>query len=53
MSKKISKGVKKRDDKNKGENKDLEKSNLSNVLSFYDDLSKKSVMRRGKAKSFN
>ena len=39
MSKKISKGVKKKDDKNKGENKDLDKSNLSNVLSFYDDLS--------------
>ena len=38
ISKKISKGDKKKDSKNKTENKDLNKSNLSNALSFLDDL---------------
>ena len=39
ISKKISKGVKKKEEKKKGDEQDLNKSNLSNVLSFYDDLS--------------
>ena len=39
MSKKISKNVKKKEEKKKADDQDLNKSNLSNVLSFYDDLS--------------
>ena len=38
LSKKLSKSIRKKEDKKKAENVDLNKSNLSNQLSFYDDL---------------
>ena len=53
MNKKISKSIRKKDDKKKGENNELNKSNLSNVLSFYDDLNiskteeKNTLIRKG------
>ena len=56
ISKKISKSVKKREEKKKAENKDLiNKSNLSHVLSFFDDLNisknedKDELIRKGTA----
>ena len=38
MSKRITKSIRKRDAKKKEENNEVNKSNLSNLLSFYDDL---------------
>ena len=38
MSKRITKSIRKKDAKKKEENNELNKSNLSNLLSFYDDL---------------
>ena len=56
INKKISKSVKKREEKKKAENKDLiNKSNLSHVLSFFDDLNisknedKDELIRKGTA----